>query len=249
MKRGIHHILLGAAIMMLASASECNHFGPPTGPYQYFFLTGECLKSYEMEPVNYEFNLGLSKLVLPLRLDWDTQSASFKKQHAVNAILPSESVFNSFGDNAESVKNNFYAAFDRFNFDHSISSTITVFCKDGIIITANKEFCGIPAGENLFPSVAQIDDFDHQDLFLDQYQLSWETIPEGCKLIRSAIYCSIHYAESQSFDEEITFHIEVPVKVGLYLHYLKDQRNTVDAQMQYLDEVLSGDFTTTAIIR
>lgn len=249
MRHAIHHILPVTAMMIFATASDCSHFGPPTGPNQCYFLTGECLKSNKMEPVNYEFNLGLSTLVLPLRLDWDTQSASFKNRYAVYAILPSENVFNSFADDAKSLKNDFYAEYNRFDFSHSLSSTITVFCKDGIIVTADKEFCSIPAGENLFPTVVQIEDFDYQDLLLDQYQLPRETIPEGCKIIRPAIHCKIHYADSQSFDEEITFHLEVPVKVGLYLHYLKDKRNTADARMQYLDEILSGDFTTTAIIR
>ena len=247
MKHGIHHILLVTVVMIFASASDCSHFGPPTSPNRYSFLTGECLESHQLEAKNGFFNNGLTILYVSLYPNWNTQSTSLIHQH-VTALLPAESVFNSLGNDAEHVRAEFYAEFNQFDFSHDISSTITVFYGEGTIITANREFCCIPAGENLFPSIAQILDFLNQDYLLAGYQLPQETVPKDCSITLPAIGCAIHYGESQPIDQDITFNIELPVKVGMYLHYLKDKHNTADAQMQYLDNVLSCDFTLKDIL-
>ena len=43
--------------------------------------------------------------------------------------------------------------------------------------------------------------------------------------------------------ENVRFHFEIPVKVGLFLHYLKDKISDPNAEMQFKDEVLTCDFS------
>ena len=46
-----------------------------------------------------------------------------------------------------------------------------------------------------------------------------------------------------SNNDNINIHLEIPVKVGLFLNYLNDRITNPNAEMKYRNEVLSGDFT------
>ena len=46
-----------------------------------------------------------------------------------------------------------------------------------------------------------------------------------------------------SNNDNINIHLEIPVKVGLFLNYLNDRITNPNTEMKYRNEVLSGDFT------
>lgn len=63
------------------------------------------------------------------------------------------------------------------------------------------------------------------------------------RLIPSKTVFSSFGDEAGSYD----FTLEIPVKVGQYLHYLKDSIDDPNAKVQFKDDVCTCNFTVTFI--
>ena len=70
----------------------------------------------------------------------------------------------------------------------------------------------------------------------------WETITTGELCVSDSINHMTPHWDQYAY-ETVNVHIEIPVKVGLFLNYLKDNKTNPDAQMLFRDEVLTCDFS------
>ena len=187
---------------------------------------------------------------------------------------PSDNVFQQFGANAKKVK----AEYDRiwsglkyFSDDKSyyyVDSQSTFFIDGEITFTANKEFAGIPAGENLASLITQtigrritsyIEPFDfEQDNMLvprtstyyyqygpsnnmDDYYAGEEIrIP----LDKQAILMFSIPTEGCSFVAPygVTFTLVIPIKSAQYLTWINDRLTDGNAPMTWKHEVLKCTF-------
>jgi hypothetical protein len=68
-------------------------------------------------------------------------------------------------------------------------------------------------------------------------------VPDGYTPILPGLVLSFPVGENEVVNEDVTFHIEIPVKVGMFLTLLKDRFTYPEAEMQFRDEILTCDFT------
>ena len=244
-------LLITAACWLTA----CKGFGD-TSQRECVFLPGESLVSDIMTPLIYEDN-GLpykietytsnqtgeqvpNRLRFVMMADFESQMVRLSEWHKFFGRLPLDNVFDTFGSEEKPVRDAFYGVFNTF-VDYSTSapkhSTITVFYseKADVRIIAEYDFAGIPAGENLYPSAADVSSQ------APLWQLPSSFIPEGYSPIDLGFLIRIPIEHREIIKKTVKFHVEIPVKVGMYLHYLKDKQSIPDAQMEYQDWVLVGD--------
>lgn len=162
--------------------------------------------------------------------------------------IPSKDVYNTFGTYSRRVKKAYNDIFGAYyaTANPNLGITSTIYYCGGMIMTADKTFAGVPAGDNLAEVVIMPipnDKYSHVSRY-GFTPIPTIDVPEGYSIIgnNTAIYFPID--DHVLIDgEEVTFHLEIPVKVGLLLTLLRDRLTNPDAQMQYRDEVLTCDFT------
>ena len=60
----------------------------------------------------------------------------------------------------------------------------------------------------------------------------------------TGIYFCIPTEDCELTEEEVTFELNIPVKVVMYLNWINDKLTDPDAPVPYKDEVLHCKFTT-----
>ena len=266
--------LLFVTLLSLAVCISCSKVGASTPEaHEISFLPGECLKSTELTHHLFEYNanvfdqpfvinsghnakgeLELNCMTFAFEMDLDAEKESFSDFIASDyRYHPSQSVFSSFGKDSGMVMNGYETVYESITkspnwLGGGINST-TIYYNGGLVITSTEEFAGIPAGENL-ASVAHV--------YLDPYAysafslidlLSVVGIPDNYAPLGRLIVIRIPTDGYQLADWAAKIHIEIPVKVGLFLNYLKDKETNPAATMQFRDEVLTCDFTTSKILK
>lgn len=258
---------LFSAILLLGLLVACNKSGfsaATTAVREHTFLTGECLKDNTLKPHVYEdtglpyrvekrFNAKTNKdeqigITIALQLNLDKEYLPIAGQtDKTYGWLPTDAVFSSFGNSAQTVKNDFNAVYGNFNKSRPHSETVTIYYGD-VEITSNAEVCGVAPGENLYPSVFNFSSIDSASAC--SYQLPEDTIPEGYfPLNPYAVFTILAKDGHEVVDGNPTFYFKIPVKVGMYLTYLNDKRTNPEAKMQYRDEVLTHTITIGKNVR
>ena len=237
-------------------------YGPFIGPYTQFFIPGECLKSSEL--IYFAFSSAewmISNLihigqidpsVLPEDIDYNSVTLIFGLKmdidihrtlydnNSVIWFMPSYSLFEEFGNNADAVANNYNNVYDVIGlpYTHPYDYTAVLYDKNNFTLTADRDFAGIPAGQNL-RDIAYIGNEIYD------YRLSVPGIEyqDNTFALDYNIYIIIPIESDPLGTEATTFSFSIPVKVGMYLHWLNDRLTDPDAQMQYRDETLTCTFT------
>ena len=214
---------------------------------------GECLNQVQIGYVThlktklYSSSDTDDVLCVVFKLYWDVETEHVNR--TIYRAVPSKAIYKEFGKDARKVKQAYDELFDEYfkdvdvaNWDyryHGINTTL-YYC-GGIVVKANQEFAGIPAWTNLESATIPFSDNP------DKYGLTpipTIGVPEGYSIIGDYIGIYFPLEGRELVDgEEVTFHLEIPVKVGLMLTLLRDRLTNPDAQMQYRDEVLTCDFT------
>ena len=177
-------------------------------------------------------------------------------------VVPSDEIFAAFGNDADQIKTSYWEAFDNFgkcvdnsgklidSYRSGITSTTTVYINvNDIVITADTEFAGVPAGENL-ASIAHITDCSCN---CGNKPISDIIVPQNhFPLMNSGFRLWFRGADFEGYSivrDDVNLHIEIPVKVGLFLTMLRDRLTNPEAEMQYRDEVLTCDCHITHNIK
>ncbi len=239
MKTLINVILSTTITLLVFSGCTKTPKSMPVG-----FLPGECLTSAELilrDDVRegFDFNLQLS------------QATSFFDDNplGVVCIVPPKDVWQQFGDNSEYVKQAYFSACEsiidnHYNGDGRCDKEIytSVYTVGDIFITSNKTICGVPAGENLSGLFKY---YSYNNNRLEGPELSIKGVkgislfaPESCM----PYAFRITKADNESImevEQGTELYVSIPVRVGLYLHWLNDKLAEPDSQMEYRDEVLT----------
>ena len=272
MKKKIIRLLLACAIISLIPA--CGKFpaGTPDAR-QISLLPGECLKSNAINVHLYEsyaqvfdvpyliidscfnaFNIKEPPSIaisFDMKMDIEREVLSYLNESGKVSeyrYKPSNNVFEAFGDNSKTVKKEYDLYYESFKnapsrLSHDAVLT-TVYSSGDIILKANAPICGIPAGENL-SSIAYI--FDNPSAY--QVTLPGIIIPSEYKPLGNCFGIRIPLGDYHLVDENVTFTLEVPVRVFLLLDYLKEKTINPEAEIQYRDDVLSCTFTINKGLR
>jgi hypothetical protein len=225
----------------LNSCSEIPAADPDILPFS--LVPGECLNNtvvkcrYAGEAFGTEY-----RFVFDSDMSISLEHIKFgekKLPHHYTSIryVPSDSVFKQFGDNYSSVKKEYESTWDGI-----AHSETTVYLNDGFILTADKEFGGIPAGENLArlfgvsPGQSCVPLSDNAIIPKD---LAFRLDSPDVLLYR--IDLNNYY---EPVKEDVRFSLSVPVRVVYYLTWLNDKLTDENASMTWKDEVLTCTFSS-----
>ena len=213
---------------------------------------GECLNQVQigyathLKTKLYSNSHTADVLCVVFKLYWDMETEHVNR--TIYRAVPSKAIYEEFGKEAKKVKQAYDELFDEYfkavnvaDCDNTHGINTTLYYYGGVVINANKAFAGIPAWTNLESAIIPLSDNS------EKYGLTpipSIEIPEGYYALGDRIAINFPLKGHELVDgEEVTFHLEIPVKVGLLLTLLRDRLTDPDAQMQYRDEVLTCDFT------
>lgn len=223
--------------------SGCDRMGAAIPePLERGLLTGECLKSdnlrtsLRIESNSFQFAFGLE-------MDSSTEDLS---EEAIYRRIPPSVAYRPFGNNGKAVQDEFNRIFNEFYQNQSVYTGLifatTVFYDEGMTLTADKAFAGHSAGENLIPYCFENQQgiYTRKSVYLPlsegvsyKYMIPYDTMTP---------YLSFPCGDFKVVDEDVTFTLKIPVKVGLYLTWLNDCLSNPKAEMPVREMVLQGVF-------
>lgn len=177
--------------------------------------------------------------------------------------MPTNVLYNHFGKNKYAVKQAYESAFadmrnywaeevgaGRTGFDFT-----TVLYSGGVSLTAESSFGGHPAGEELAPYLtyrpSSMGWESEYETIVAPRQYGKEVMGKSLDLpldyvclLGSKIGFSIPVGDCTLTNENVTFHLSIPVKNVKYLTWLNNQISNPDAPVPYEDGVLTCTFTT-----
>lgn len=227
--------------------SSCEEITIGTTPeYEVSIYPGECLSSFHLGYNSHkQQNLAgdVPSLCIGFKLFWDVEY-----EHPHSHIFygkPSKITYDLFDKDSKKVKKAYSKVFDNYNAEvkpHNYEGvTSTVYYCGGLDMIADKDFAGIPAGKNLESAIIP---FSVSPKVYGLTPVPTIDVPESYIPLGKGVAIYFPLEGHELVDgEEVTFHLEIPVKVGLMLTLLRDRLTDPDAQMQYRDEVLTCDFT------
>ena len=227
--------------------SSCEEFSIGSTPgYEVSIYPGECLSSLSLDCVSSKQSFLISDapcFCIGFNVHWNIE---YEHRHShIYFGKPAKEVYNSFEKASKKVKNRYNELFDKYNAEvepHNYEGvTSTVYYCGGLDMIADKDFAGIPAGKNLESAIIP---FSVSPKVYGLTPVPTIDVPESYIPLGKGVAIYFPLEGHELVDgEEVTFHLEIPVKVGLLLTLLRDRLTDPDAQMQYRDEVLTCDFT------
>ena len=231
-------------------------------------IPGECLINDELDCVY--CNRGQKGLwyifgfTINVDIVYDVVKASYPMIHR---HMPTDNVFKRFEANAKIVKKQYEEVWS------SIDSTESTFFYAGdIILTADVEFAGIPAGENLSGLLKKprnvssyVEPFSiEKEEMLNLATATFRSVygpnndmdsyfAEDYRAIPLDKQATITYgipSDDYSFTiETVNFTLQIPIKSAQYLTWLNDKLTDENAQMTWKEEVLTCSFSSNTGLR
>ena len=231
--------------------SACGKFGAATPESNIqTFLTGECLNSTELsywEP-NYSEQMvaqGKYRFVFPMDLKYSNECTSETLMKQDWRHVPTQEMYDAFGKNAASVKKAYENEFESFtklyhekypNYSKRYS-VVTILYNGGVSLVANKEFAGVPAGKDLSEIIVS-------DPYLTAFGLYPDIPLEYRSMLEESVSFSVPLGDFKVVKESVSFELNIPVKVVMYLQWLNDRLIDPNAPVPYKEEVLHCSFTS-----
>lgn len=241
MKKSVN--VLSVLLLALCCVS-CHMFAPgQPSPTRMVFLTGECLDTAEMSDSGSRVSDG--KIDFRFDLALNCESDRWGKNIGDHyRYIPDEDIFESYGKNKKKVKKAYDELFESVvdscteKWQNDEFSVVTIMYEGGLSLTANKDFAGIPAGDDLASLVVLGYGFDSAaGGFLD--------IPLGnSTMLEDYLNFSISTSGFEVTEESVGFELKIPVKVVMYLDWLNDRISDPDAEVSCKDEILHCKFST-----
>ena len=234
-----------SVIAVIAIISACSNDVDPKFKYdEAAIIPGECIRTLTLGfndrfriTGDYDGQLGFM-----VELSIMAMSDKVLISDNVYRLVPKASIIDGFGDDASSVKGAYEQIYTeyraKFGSNPDNEFITTVYYRDGLVITADKEFAGIPAGENL-ASILRV----FPDCLKDYTPIPTIDAPQGYLPLKMAIPFKWWIGDLGVVEENVHFEVEMPVKVGMMLTLLRDRLTNPDAEMQFRDEVLTAQFT------
>ena len=283
MKR-IVYILIGIILSSISSCSSLPSATPDLVHNEVSFIPGECLIDNKMTCTYCNGFDSHRRFDFHFTINVDVAYDVIKESHyfwetfpVVHRHCPSDAVFQQFGDNANKVKTEYDRIWSDVNslaaqgINYDSVSQSTLFYKDGLSLIADKEFAGVPAGENIavlfrkrrLKTYVTPFDIDQDDMLLLRTS-SWMIVygPSNDACDYNADEATYPKVEKQAFlnfsisaqdcsfvTERVNFILEIPIKSAQYLTWLNDRLTDENAQMTWKDEVLTCTFSSNVGLR
>lgn len=250
-----YHFVFGPLIAVAAlcfTTISCSKSGDPCAN-EKTILPGECLNSSELSFTELRINdfTGPKSFVFNCSFDMEDDinpagppfaSYDYKR-------VPSNEVYERFGANAKAVKE----SYDQYWNDCFVSGNMpelmfatTIVYESGMKLIADKDFAGFKAGENIVATAKESHKGEDGSAFLEGlYSSDALDLPNegGYYLSSSGVIIKIPLKDYTVVEEDVTFHLSVPVKVGLLLTWFNDRIVNPNAPYSYREDILSCSFT------
>lgn len=236
-------------------------------------LTGECLLDNKLSCI-YSNSAGNGTYFrFAFSLNVDTEYEILEQGHNGFHVyplryrfLPSKSVFQQFQGNAEKVKEQYDSVWNSLNYSQS-----TIFSKGEMSLIADKEFAGIPAGENiavLLESDAITRSGDAPALiniepFKDDANKILLLVPTNTIMVygpsnniddynmneleqvhvekQAVVSFRMPASDCVFVDEIVSFSLEIPIRSAQYLNWINDNLSG-EEMMKWKDDILTCHF-------
>lgn len=248
--------LLSLACLVIVS---CNGFGAAQRDAALrSLLPGECLEGTELQARPVKYRQMEKDLLFSFGLLLGHHELVRRSSHPLSSDhddLPTEELFDQFGVNKSKVLDAYHVAFDSF-FSSSHDSYFgrtpytTILYTGGLSLVADKDFAGKPAGEDLSSLVHSF--YGESSPVLSSYYSSKEeagsilSFPyDYVCLLETGVLFVIPVGSHAVTSENVTFHLEIPVRVILFLQWLNEQTDNPDVAPPYYDAILHATFTSS----
>ncbi len=227
MRRYISFTILLFSVFIITG---CNEYTKHIAHYREF-IPGECLLSDELTA---KWNLsnnrkGMNLIFTP---SFDIGEPYYSKQHWIR--YPNDNCFAPFSKNIRK-------AYDEYRSYCGLDFATTIFYEEGMVLTADKEFYGCPAGENIIP-YAQVEMFYPEDearrsgYFKAVPGVSYDYILKSDEIV---LFFPLEGHEL--INDSIVLELTLPVKVGMFLSWLNSESPDASS-MECRDVVLHARF-------
>ncbi|MBQ6081293.1 MAG: hypothetical protein IJK91_02320 [Bacteroidales bacterium] len=264
MKRFFSTILI-ISVMVASACVNKDFYNPPDSHY---FLPGECLQNTDLDfdkqgmcndAIRF-MTLGFSFPLKNLRGTGVYVPITDELTYGNYAHFePDDEIFNTFGDNSGTVHSLYTATYRK---TYNVGFYSSILYNTGISLVADTDFAGVKAGDNIAYGYMFEQDWEiagrPEDvpgllsfcpvkyIFDDYWNLEK---PFGDEFSDYACFNGIGFGifiptrDFEEVEEDVTFTLSIPVKVGLYLTWLNDKISDPDAPFPYRDETLTCTFT------
>ena len=260
-------------IIVILACSSCVKLGS-SRPYVgvKMFLTGECLNNTELTfwPAEDEGAEVVDRDRFRFYFNFDFSDHTQERTNSQIAIVPeyrdipsSQLFVRRFGERSEEVKASFEEVFKDFaetytaRFHRGDFYVRTVLYNGGLSLTADKEYAGFAPGENIAPAVTCSPYLDEmvEESGENPVVTSASNTPSNAGAILdlpldyisfmgNGVEFSIPIDGFSLVEDTVTFELNIPVRVVMYLTWLNDRLTDPDAPVPYRDEVLHCRFTS-----
>jgi hypothetical protein len=247
------------AIPLMLSSCAKNLPAQWPGPYPVISLVpGECIQGTELVLTNHiiESIEGRQERVFGFKLvdvvsKYEAPSEYFKR------FVPTDELFAQYGERAKAVKEK-YEDIYRKNIAHNFNIYTVSVDTLNIVLTADKDYAGIPAGDNLAKimklklysndRLASYIPFPADVLFTNMPDFQGEapvTLKNGEKIEGWHGACAFRLiTDGYSVTKEtVHFNLQIPVRIYNYLQWLNDSLSDENAPITWRDEVFISSFT------
>lgn len=232
---------------------SCNVFPVAVAePHFDELIPGECLNSHELQTACEISSSNGYLFCISIDLDLDIETKPELSSYTEYRRLPSDRVFDSFLKSAKLVRDAYEEAYTYkcTKADSFLPHCTTIFYDKGIVLTANKEFAGHPAGENLIPFFNISGGYGLlypkekvNGAILLPSDMDYDSIVAGKSII------SFPIGNYSVVSERTEFELSIPVKVGMYLKWLYDRQSNPEAPIQLDEVVLHGSCISSKSLR
>lgn len=246
MKRLLYFII----VLFCFAGSGCVKFGAATPDNTHsILLPGECLQSTELSHSeqggsHYLYNRDEYVLFLVMDMSGYTKYSPHPKALGTNfRTFPSDEMYQKFGENSERVKDEYKRVFNKYDSElvgiHNFTAS-TILYDGGMKLVADKEFAGYPAGTDLGPYCYFAN--SHSPMVDAKYALDLP-LEYDCLMEGDCIWLRFPCGDYSLTKERVTFDVEIPVKVVMYLQWLNDRLSDPSAPVPYEEQVLHCHFS------
>ncbi len=243
MEKNKFRIIITAILVLIVTGCEGLPSGFKRERHQFTLVPGDCAVTYYKSGVNGSDGVDRIEFRLYLLENTDIYNrvGTVSKKTGTIHFFPSEDVFKNYEG---SVKNAFYNL--SFNSEKNMEWCLprayysTVFPIGPTSVTANKEFQGIPAGEEL--SSIMINSAP------EYYSEPWDhplrinnisDFNSDLETYHNLGFFYIKLPAPKIMEEETRFTVSIPVRRVKILQWLSDLTVSPESPMPYSDEVLS----------
>lgn len=265
--------MVSLTVVLLITIAGCQKSGTIPAEEKYF-ITGECLKSelLQYDVYNQIPSYGVDscminsdRIVLPLSFDMEYSKevvSQWNGRTTEYRYVPSEAAFHRFvGANPEKVRSAFEEIYNRANQEsRPIIYLSTVFYDGGLELVADRDFAGIPAGDNLAPILRQQGSTSSPSNYTEDLFPKYSDLPVSRQfpvtgqfvdmaMVPPVFSLLIPVNGHKVVHKTIHFQLTIPVKSVNYLQWLNATMDDPAAPMPYEERVLHCSFSTRAILQ